>query len=117
MRRLSQIFLWAGVCSLFLLFSFQRLQGQSSLDCSQCHKEIVNLWQTGRHANTQDDVAEELAEEWAGLPPDSVILGQEAENCIACHAPLAARVGMGHFRRQGRAGNQPFEPGMLHQVI
>ncbi len=62
---------------------------QSTLNCQTCHAQKHELWLTGKHANTQDDVAEELASEWIGLPPDSVILGSEAENCIACHGPIA----------------------------
>jgi len=58
---------------------------QSQLDCSICHSTQNSHWLMSRHANTQNDVADELAEEWAGLPPDSVILGQDAEDCIACH--------------------------------
>ena len=68
---------------------------QSALDCSLCHSANYNLWMQGKHSQTQADVAEELAEEWAGQPPDSVINGSEAENCIACHGPLAVTVNGG----------------------
>lgn len=73
-----------------------RLTAQSTLNCSQCHGTEHSHWLLSHHANTQDDVAGELAEEWAGLPPDSVILGQEAENCVACHGAtsIAANGGM-----------------------
>ncbi len=46
-------------------------------------------WKFSKHSKTQNHVAEELAASWAGLPADSVISGQNAENCIACHAPYA----------------------------
>ena len=59
---------------------------QSQLDCTLCHSEENNHWLMSHHADTQNDVADELAEEWAGLPPDSVIFGQEPEDCIACHS-------------------------------
>ncbi len=71
------------------------LTAQSTLNCSLCHATNHNLWLSSRHANTQNDVAEELAGEWAGLPPDSVINGSEAENCVACHGPVAVSVNGG----------------------
>ncbi|MCF6238679.1 MAG: ammonia-forming cytochrome c nitrite reductase subunit c552 [Candidatus Marinimicrobia bacterium] len=69
---------------------------QSTLDCSLCHSSVTSEWALGPHSDTQNDVADELGEEWAGLPPDSVILGQDAENCIACHGAgaVAANGGM-----------------------
>ncbi|NOZ75743.1 MAG: ammonia-forming cytochrome c nitrite reductase subunit c552 [FCB group bacterium] len=66
-----------------------QLAAQSALNCSQCHSTENSHWLLSHHANTQDDVAGELAEEWAGLPPDSVISGQDAEDCIACHGATA----------------------------
>lgn len=74
--------------SLFLFIPFI-VKAQSTLNCQLCHGDNHELWLNSHHANTQDDVAEELAGEWAGLPADSVISGSEAENCIACHGPLA----------------------------
>ncbi len=68
---------------------------QSTLDCSLCHNTNHTLWLSGSHANTQNDVADELAEEWIGLSADSVILGSEAEDCIACHGPIAVTVNGG----------------------
>jgi|GEM_PF-1185000 len=59
------------------------------LDCTYCHAPIVTSWQNSPHANTQTDVAAELASDWAGQSPDSVINGSAAEDCIACHAPKA----------------------------
>lgn len=78
----------ALVFILLLVFS-EMLFAQQLLDCTQCHQTEHDLWLSSRHADTQNDVADELAEEWAGLPPDSVILGQGAENCIACHGARA----------------------------
>ncbi len=66
-----------------------------ALDCGGCHPYQAASWQASHHANTQDDVAAELAEEWAGLPPDSVINGSGAENCVACHAPTSVNANGG----------------------
>ncbi len=68
---------------------------QSTLNCQLCHSAQKDLWLASPHANTQTDVAEELAAEWAGQPPDSVILGPEAEDCVACHGPTAVTVAGG----------------------
>ncbi len=77
-------------CFVFSLLVFTSvLPAQSTLDCQLCHSTTQVLWISSPHANSQIDVADELAEEWAGLPPDSVIFGTEAENCIACHGPIA----------------------------
>ncbi|NOY89369.1 MAG: T9SS type A sorting domain-containing protein [FCB group bacterium] len=59
------------------------------LSCSICHAPFVTSWQNSPHANTQTNVATELAAEWVGQSPDSVINGSAAEDCIACHAPKA----------------------------
>ncbi len=79
----------------FLLCAISVLSAQSTLDCQLCHSTMHTLWTTGPHANSQSDVAEELAGEWTGLPADSVINGSEAENCIACHGPVAVSVNGG----------------------
>ncbi len=83
---------------------------QSTLNCKLCHSGAAPLdqwtqWTTSRHANTQRDVAVELAASWKGQPPDSVIFGSQPENCVACHSPAAVSVlggmtevqVMGHF--------------------
>ena len=66
--------------------------------CGQCHGDLrfpdtdhltYNAWTTSKHAKTQDDVASELGEERAGQTPDEVVNGNDAEDCIACHAPTA----------------------------
>ena len=72
-----------------LLILPRLILSQSTLNCAQCHSEKATLWTGSHHADTQNDVAEELAGEWAGLPADSVINGSEAENCIACHGATA----------------------------
>ena len=64
----------------------------SSMDCKACHSDIVSNWQNGVHANTQTDVAKELGEERSRQTSNDVIHGQDAENCIACHAPKATTV-------------------------
>jgi len=89
----------------FLLLGLSLSNAQSTLDCNSCHSDKVDLWKTSAHGNTQSDVASELGSEWAGLPPDSVIFGQDAEDCLACHSPtsITANGGMtevqtlGHF--------------------
>ncbi len=85
MKVLHKIFIL--VVSVISVSSF--VSAQSTLDCQLCHSGNQSLWATGPHANSQTDVADELAEEWTGLPADSVILGSEAENCIACHGPIS----------------------------
>jgi len=66
--------------------------------CGQCHGNLrfadtdhqtYNAWTTSKHAKTQSDVAGELAEERAGQTAKEVVSGEDAENCIACHAPTA----------------------------
>ncbi len=93
---------WLPVLSLALIGpSF----AQSTLPCDVCHTTQMSDWMMGRHANTQNDVAGELAANWAGQTPDSVINGSSAEDCVACHSPLAVTTGsgmtevqvMGHF--------------------
>ncbi|NOZ48656.1 MAG: ammonia-forming cytochrome c nitrite reductase subunit c552 [Chloroflexi bacterium] len=59
------------------------------LNCQDCHNDIHTTWSGGPHANTQADVATELASERSGQTPDEVLHGEDAENCIACHGPTA----------------------------
>ncbi len=81
------------------------LKAQSTLPCGLCHAAEHSVWLTGKHADTQNDVAGELAANWAGQTPDSVIFGSQAEDCVACHAPASVLTGggrtesqvMGHF--------------------
>jgi formate-dependent nitrite reductase cytochrome c552 subunit len=61
----------------------------ASADCQACHQDVFADWHNGAHANTQADVAKELSDERSGQTPDEVINGQDAEDCIACHAPKA----------------------------
>jgi hypothetical protein len=68
---------------------------QSKLSCQVCHTTEKADWLKGRHANTQADVAGELALNWNGQTPDSVINGSAAEDCVACHGPVAVNIGMG----------------------
>lgn len=90
---------------ILLFFPPLDASAQSTLDCHLCHSAKVSLWQSGRHAQTQRDVAGELAGSWSGQPPDSVISGSQAEDCIACHSPAAVAAlsgmtetqAMGHF--------------------
>jgi hypothetical protein len=55
--------------------------------CQSCHSYEANLWNSTKHANTQTDVAGELAANWIGETADSVISGTQAEDCISCHSP------------------------------
>lgn len=86
----------------FGVFNSQTAQFVSLTDsnqvCGQCHgnlliagtdHQVYNAWKTSKHAATQADVAKELADSRSGQTPDNVINGQDAENCIACHAPTA----------------------------
>lgn len=75
--------------SIFGLLISLPLSAQSTLDCSNCHSDIVNQWNAGPHSATQLDVADELAGERSGQTPDEVINGADAENCIACHGATA----------------------------
>src|SRR5215471_10319605 len=60
--------------------------GQSTLDCTLCHKDTHAKWALSVHANTQTDVATELSQSHPGETPDAVT---QDEDCIACHAPTA----------------------------
>ena len=71
---------------------------QSDQLCSQCHCDdkvnepdhpAVEACPAGAHHETQADVADELGEERAGQTPEEVVHGDDAENCVACHAPTA----------------------------
>ncbi len=86
----------------FGLFNSQTTQFVSQNDsnklCGQCHGNLLfagtdhltyNAWTSNKHSLTQADVATELAEGRSGQTPDDVINGEDAENCIACHAPTA----------------------------
>lgn len=66
--------------------------------CGQCHGSLhfadtdhlsYDAWLTSKHAKTQNDPASELSTERAGQTPDEVINGDDAEDCIQCHAPTA----------------------------
>ena len=80
---------------------YDSLKTTSAL-CGQCHgslkfaatdHRIYDAWKTSRHGHqTQQDIAGELAANWAGQSPDSVIYGSSSENCIACHSPTAVRL-------------------------
>ncbi len=77
----------------------------SAADCQACHQDLFADWQNGAHANTQVDVAKELADARSGQTPNEVINGSDPEDCIACHAPKAVSVtgvssesdALGHF--------------------
>jgi formate-dependent nitrite reductase cytochrome c552 subunit len=67
----------------------QPVTHKQDLVCKDCHPDEFSNWSMGRHAMTQVDVANELAANWQGQTPDSVIFGSQAENCVACHSPTA----------------------------
>jgi hypothetical protein len=86
----------------FGLFSSQSAKFVSLDDgsrlCGQCHGRLVfdgtdhqtyDAWVGSKHAATQTDVATELGTDRSGQTPDDIVSGQDAENCIACHAPTA----------------------------
>jgi len=56
---------------------------------------LTDGWKFSKHSKTQQDAADELAEERAGQTPDEVINGDDPENCIACHAPTAVEANGG----------------------
>jgi hypothetical protein len=64
-------------------------QGHGNLLFSGTDHQTYNAWLTGKHSQTQADVAGELAGSWAGQTPSDVIQGADAEDCFACHAPTA----------------------------
>lgn len=78
-----------AVFAINLMITPRMIYSQSALDCSACHNDIFLAWQAGSHSHTQKDIAIELAAERIGQSADTVINGSDAENCIACHAPLA----------------------------
>jgi len=89
-------FLRILVAAFFSFFLCENISfAQSTLPCGNCHNTQKTLWLSAKHASTQDDVASELAANWKGLPPDSVIKGASAENCVACHGPTAVAVSGG----------------------
>jgi len=69
-----------------LLLAANNLCAQT--DCADCHSGIYTQWSGSRHANTQTDVASELSQSELGMTPTAVI---QAEDCIACHGPLAVQ--------------------------
>ena len=93
MSKLKNIIYWIVIISCFIGIEFA--SAQSSLPCGICHSSQKDLWLTSRHANTQNDVAVELAANWQGQTPDSVINGSAAENCVACHSPIAVTTNSG----------------------
>jgi hypothetical protein len=99
------LFVRTAILPVALLFASLPANGQSKLACQMCHPAEKADWLAGRHSNTQRDVAGELAANWIGQRPDSVIHGSSAENCVSCHGPVAVATGtgmtevqvMGHF--------------------
>ncbi|HEY3295565.1 MAG TPA: T9SS type A sorting domain-containing protein [bacterium] len=100
MGRLS-VFFRLAMSLLFVTGLHHLSYGQPVSDCLPCHTHYGQMmWPTNPHAHTQEHVAGELAANWAGQPPDSVIIGSQAENCIACHAPRAVTIGGGMTESQ-----------------
>ncbi len=90
---LTSVIAWLGVCLGGCPFTPPQPTptppATTTLNCQDCHGDIVAKWSTSPHGVTQAHVAEELAGERAGQTPDEVIHGDDAENCIACHGPTA----------------------------
>ena len=76
---------------------------ESTLNCQTCHSDIYSMWTKGPHAKTQIDVSNELSEERVGQSPYEVVHGEDAENCITCHAPtgILANYGMNESQALG----------------
>jgi len=79
-------------------------QSDVSSLCGQCHGSLrftdtdhltYDAWTASKHGGTQQDVADELAEERTGQSPHEVVTGDDPESCIACHAPTAVLAGGG----------------------
>ena len=79
MNRISLPALAAGI----LVAALQTLPAEP---CGTCHSPQVNQWAASAHANTQLDVAGELAQSHPGEAPVDVIQG---EDCVACHSPTS----------------------------
>lgn len=85
-----------SLAAVLLIIFFQEISiAQSKLPCQSCHPNEKANWLSGRHSNTQRDLADELALNWSGQRPDSVIHGSAAEDCVACHGPAAVATGAG----------------------
>lgn len=67
--------------------------------CAHCHADIQAEWASSPHANTQADLADELAAEDTGMTPAEVV---NSEDCVTCHAPTAVN-----------ASTSPTEPAVL----
>jgi hypothetical protein len=87
-RWLSALVVWLTSIAAF---------GQSTLDCTLCHKDTHAKWALSVHANTQIDVATELSQSHPGETPDAVT---QDEDCIACHAPTAVLANNGMSEAQ-----------------
>ena len=87
---------------LFSVISNHLIFGQQST-CQTCHSKEYNHWILSKHANTQYDVANELAANWVGQAPDSVIAGSQAEDCLSCHSPKTVTIkgGMTEIQAMG----------------
>ena len=87
---------------LISAFSNYLIFGQQTT-CQTCHSKEYNHWILSKHANTQIDVANELAANWVGQAPDSVIAGSQAEDCLSCHSPKSVTIkgGMTEIQAMG----------------
>ena len=101
MRKRYINFLFFSLSFLLLIFFSNNSFAQSPYNNCGCHNNTTGnfnqfyTWSMSKHAKTQNDVAGELADEWTGVSPDSVINGQNGENCVACHAPTAVNINNG----------------------
>ena len=101
MKNKSQFFISLAFLSI-LIFSNHLIFGQQ-ISCQTCHSKEYGLWSSSKHANTQSDVATELAANWTGQMPDSVIVGSSAEDCLSCHSPKSVTMkgGMTEIQAMG----------------
>ncbi|MHB1688591.1 MAG: ammonia-forming cytochrome c nitrite reductase subunit c552 [Ignavibacteriaceae bacterium] len=86
--------------SLIFFVQPENILAQSKLDCKSCHPDEGSSWMMSKHANTQKDIASELAANWMGQTPDSVISGTQAEDCVSCHSPVAITANNGMTETQ-----------------
>jgi len=105
MKKKFDFFFFLIILSLFLISIPNNSFAQSASNCL-CHNNTTgdfnqfHTWSLTKHANTQNDVADELGSEWTGLPADSVINGSSAEDCIACHGAYSINANGGMTEAQ-----------------
>lgn len=106
--RLRRIFLLAAIPAVALIIGCTDTHNGTVLgpaeattfSCAHCHTTQDASWSASPHANTQADVADELAGSDTGQTPAAVV---QDEDCIACHAPTAVLANGGMSEAQALA--------------